>query len=54
MPTRDIVDNEPSDGNVLKMLLGSINPWLDGDNAAYQASRPVTATAGRAELTSLQ
>ena len=28
---RDIVDTEPHDGNVLKMLVGSINKWFDGD-----------------------
>ena len=28
---RDIVDTEPADGNVYKMILGSINPWFDGD-----------------------
>ncbi|KAH8764701.1 hypothetical protein F5882DRAFT_247628, partial [Hyaloscypha sp. PMI_1271] len=29
----DIVDTEPSKGNVWKMLLGAINPWFDhGDS----------------------
>ncbi|KAL9131154.1 MAG: hypothetical protein Q9217_000855 [Psora testacea] len=27
----DIVDTEPHDGNILKMLLGSINHWFDED-----------------------
>ena len=27
---RDIVDTEPHDGNVLKMLVGAINKWFDG------------------------
>ena len=29
--SRDIVDTEPSNGNIWKMLLGSINKWLDSD-----------------------
>lgn len=28
---RDIVDAEPADGNVWKMLLGSLDKWFDGD-----------------------
>lgn len=28
----DIIDYEPANGNVLKMLLGSINKWWDDDN----------------------
>lgn len=28
---RDIVDAEPADGNLWKMLLGSINKWFDQD-----------------------
>jgi hypothetical protein len=28
---RDIVDAEPADGNVWKMLLGAVNKWFDGD-----------------------
>ena len=31
MVYRDIVDTEPADGNVYKMMLGAINPWFDGD-----------------------
>jgi hypothetical protein len=29
---KDIVDTEPSYGNVWKMLLGTIDPWFDGDD----------------------
>lgn len=29
--SRDIVDTEPWDGNMLKMLLGAFNPFFDGD-----------------------
>jgi hypothetical protein len=29
---RDIVDHEPSTGNVWKMLFGSTDPWFDGAN----------------------
>ena len=25
------MDNEPADGNVLKMLLGAADPWFDDD-----------------------
>ena len=28
---RDIVDTEPSNGNVLKMILGANIPWFDDD-----------------------
>lgn len=38
---RDIVDTEPSSGNVWKMLLGSTNKWFDQDPI-------VDNTAGRA------
>ena len=31
MGHRDIVDTEPYDGNVWKMLLGAINKWFDDD-----------------------
>ncbi len=27
--TRDIIDTEPSNGDVWKMLLGAINTWFD-------------------------
>ena len=30
--SRDIVDTEPSNGNVWKMLLGAINPTFDNDS----------------------
>lgn len=30
---RDIVDTEPYNGNVWKMLLGSVNDWLDDDDS---------------------
>ena len=29
--TRDVIDTEPSNGNVWKMLLGAVNKWFDGD-----------------------
>lgn len=34
----DIVDNEPSNGNVWKMLLGSISEHWDNDNSLHKDS----------------
>ena len=28
---RDVIDTTPADGNVYKMLLGSVNDWFHGD-----------------------
>lgn len=44
---RDIVDTEPSNGNVWKMLLGAINKWFDDDEekkaiSPVQAGSPTT------------
>ena len=36
--SRDIVDTEPATGNVLKMLLGATNKWLDGDDKSSEPS----------------
>ena len=29
---RDIIDTEPANGDVRKILLGAINRWYDGDD----------------------
>ena len=39
---RDIVDTEPADGNILKMLLGAINKWFDGDKDQRSPTRGST------------
>lgn len=38
----DIVDTEPADGNILKMLLGAINKWFDGDKDQRSPTRGST------------
>ncbi|XTI93229.1 kinase-like protein [Cenococcum geophilum] len=39
----DIVDTEPCNGNVWKMLLGALDPWFDSDASPYsEAVRPPT------------
>lgn len=38
---RGIVDTEPADGNVWKMLLGTINPLFDGDGSSTTASNDI-------------
>lgn len=34
----DIVDHEPSDGNIWKMLLGSTNDYYDSQNETQQTT----------------
>lgn len=44
----DIVDHEPSTGNVWKMLFGSTDPWFDGsNNKKCQTANPNPNPAGR-------
>ena len=31
MKSRDVIDAEPWNGNIWKMLHGAINPWFDAD-----------------------
>lgn len=48
--SRDIVDTEPADGNVWKMLFGPINDWFDGDShtndGSPEASKKRDSTPG--------
>lgn len=41
---RDIVDTEPSVGNVWKMLLGAVNAWFDG-SLANDVGSPTSTTS---------
>ena len=36
----DIVDTTPADGNIWKMLLGSINDWADDDDEDAEDNGP--------------
>ncbi len=50
---RDVVDTEPSNGNVWKMLLGAVNEWFDDDASkthlgAHSPLRPVSVTVNGA------
>jgi hypothetical protein len=38
--SRDIVDTEPADGNILKMLIGAVNKWADKQNDSTTPARP--------------
>ncbi|RMZ81572.1 hypothetical protein DV737_g2484, partial [Chaetothyriales sp. CBS 132003] len=40
---RDVIDHEPFDGNVLKMLLGPTSQWWDVAKHFNQPSTPITA-----------
>jgi hypothetical protein len=40
LKNRDIVDTEPSNGNVWKMLLGAINPTFGDDNHEMDTKEP--------------
>ena len=41
----DIVDTEPYHGDIMKMLLGAINPWFDGDeDPAFDGLMGIKAT----------
>lgn len=44
---RDIVDTEPANGNVYKMILGAINPWFDDDAEMNDDNEGPAASAPR-------
>lgn len=43
---RDIVDTEPADGSVWKMLLGAIDPWFDDDPPSSDTSASPPLSSG--------